>query len=179
MPQLIAEQVLIVLHIGLEPQRPKRPSALGEKVRNPPSDQDSNEVVVKRPPRLVAGRPRTLDDADLVVDHDSRHRERPTGSVARDDDRQFLPCEGRRPTIRFALGPRGASTAALELQEVIEGARIVFGGLAVDPGRRGTSEVGPQRLATAPAQVIRMLVREEQYASAELVRGENSEPTAV
>ena len=54
MTQLVAEQVLIVLHIGRKPERPERPTSLRDKTPDAPRDQDPNEVVVKRPPRLVA-----------------------------------------------------------------------------------------------------------------------------
>jgi hypothetical protein len=91
MPQLIAEQVLIVLHVGLEPKGPERPSALGEKVGDAPIDQDSNEVVVKRPSRLVASRHGSEDQTCSVVDDGYGHCQRSTAFIASDHDRRFRP----------------------------------------------------------------------------------------
>lgn len=91
MPQLIAEQVLIVLHVGLEPQRPKRPSAVSQKVPDAPRDQDSNEVVVKGPPRLVASRHRPQDETRSVVDDGCRNCQWSTAFIARDRERCFRP----------------------------------------------------------------------------------------
>lgn len=69
--------------------------------------------------------------------------------------------------------------AAQHIAGILDRAARVAHYLAPDARGRSSSEVGPQGLATAPAQVVRMVLREEQYASTKPVLGENPEPTLV
>ncbi len=97
MPQLIAEQVLVVVKIGVETKRSKWAAAFPEKVLDVARDQNPNEVVVKRPPSLVAARHGQTDEANGIVDHCCHEGERTPESVPRDDERHLRPLEHRLP----------------------------------------------------------------------------------
>ena len=103
MTQLVAEQVLIVLHASREPECPERPSSVGEEVSDTPSDEESDKVVVKRPPRLVACRHGVFDQAHHVVDDDRHHREWST--VFDRERRRLSPRSVRQPRGRCSTGP--------------------------------------------------------------------------
>ncbi len=95
MTQLVAEKVLVVLDVRAKPERPKHTPALRQKIPDAPSYQDSYEVVVKRPPRIVASREGVNDETYAVVDDHRRDCERSTVSIARDRDSHFRLCEKR------------------------------------------------------------------------------------
>ncbi len=179
--QLIAQQVLIMLHVSRILERPERPVVPGEEVPDTPRDQDSNQVVVERPPRLVASRHCELDSAHRVVDGGGQNCRRAVVSAASDHDGQSRPCqpcaETARPVIQLRLGQM-VPLAAHDDGDLVAGAARVAHDLAADARGRGSSEVGPQRVATTSAQVFSMVPRQQQYPSAESILGD-SQPTPV
>jgi hypothetical protein len=62
--------------------------------------------------------------------------------------------------------------------DLVAGAAGVGYDVGPDPSGRGASEVLPQRLATASAQVVRVVRRQEKHSSAEAVL-RNPQPTLV
>jgi hypothetical protein len=63
MTELIAEEVLVVAHVGSVPEGSERPFVLRQDVSHASGDQDPNQMVVERPPRLVASRQCETDGA--------------------------------------------------------------------------------------------------------------------
>ena len=104
------------------------------------------------------------------------HRERSTVFIASDHDCHLRPSDSRadvvQPGLQLWLGQR-APLAAPHLRDVVDGAPRVAHHLALDASGRSPSEVGPQGLAVASAQVVRMVPREEQHPSAEPGHGQN------
>jgi hypothetical protein len=97
MTQLITEQMLIVANIVVETKRSKWSAALAEEVPDSARDQNSNQVVVKCPPRLAAGCRGQADDANGIVDHYCRECEWAPALVARDHERHLWPCQQPLP----------------------------------------------------------------------------------
>lgn len=76
MTQLVAQQVLVVLHVGRKSECPERPSAPHKKIPDTLGDQASNQVVVECPPRLVADRHGHIDETHRVVGDGHKKRQR-------------------------------------------------------------------------------------------------------
>ena len=93
MTQLVAEQVLILLHIRGKTERPKWSLARRHEVPDPPGDENVNQVVVKRIPRQVAIRCGPLDQTRHLVDNSRRSSTRATAFIVREEQRHFWPCE--------------------------------------------------------------------------------------
>ncbi len=49
MAELVAEQPLVVMDLGREPERFKRAAPLAHEIPDPPVDEDPDEVVVQSP----------------------------------------------------------------------------------------------------------------------------------
>ncbi|HEY2654009.1 MAG TPA: hypothetical protein VGI50_18950 [Solirubrobacteraceae bacterium] len=120
MAQLVAKQVLIALHIRLEGERTERSAALCEHIPDAPSDQLTNQVVMKHPPRLVANRHGIRDEADRLIDQDPHVCERTAASVAGDYEGEFGACQSRPPAIPLAV-PQPRPLPA-DLHDLSEGA---------------------------------------------------------
>jgi hypothetical protein len=176
MTQLIAEQVLVVLHVPGKPECPERSSSVDQEVSDTPSDQEPNDVVVKRPPRLVARRHGVFDQTHRVVDHGGCDRHRSTVLIASDRESYLGPRDARadvvQPGLQVGLG-EPVPLATQDVGEVLGGALRVAHHLALDAGGGSSSEVRPQRLATVSAKVGRMVRREEQYPSAKALAGQD------
>ena len=82
MTELVSQQVLIVLHVRREPERPEYPAARHDQVPDTPGDENVNQIVVKGPSRFVAIRNGPLDYARGLVDDDRRNGNRGTAFVA-------------------------------------------------------------------------------------------------
>jgi hypothetical protein len=179
--QLIAEQTLVLVHIGVETKGSKWAAAFREEVPNTARDQDSNEVVVKRPPSLVAARHGHADEANRIVDHCSRECERAPESVARDDERHLRPGKNRGPARQHGQLGAGQSYPSVpdDLRYLIESTARVADRLAPDSRGSGSSKIGPERLAVAATQVVGVMVRQDQDPSAKPVLREETERPLV
>ena len=108
MTQPVTEQVLIVLHARRETERAKRrPPATRY---DTPTDQELNEMVMERPPRLVASCPGEPDHGYHVVDHCARNCERGTVFCARNSERHRRRVDRDPPQVRVGSdwqGPPG------------------------------------------------------------------------
>ena len=172
--ELIAEQALVVLHVLGKPEGPERTSPVDQEVLDTPSNQDSNDVIVERPPRLVACRHGVFDQAHLVIDERRCHRNRVPVVIASHRENYVRAGETRvymfQPVLKVGLGQR-APLAAQDGDDVFVGATTVAHHLALDTGGGGSSEVRPQRLAPAAAQVRGMVFWKEQHSAAEPLPG--------
>lgn len=164
MPQLIAEQVLVVEKIGVETKCSKWPAALPEEVLDAARDDNPNEVVVKRPPSLVAARHGQADQANRIVNHCCHEGERAPESVPRHNERHLRPFEHRLPArqdLLLGLGRQRAS-ALDDLRYLVESTAAVTDRLAPDARKLGSSKIGPERLAAAAAQLVGVMLRQDQ-----------------
>ena len=99
------------------------------------SDQDLNQIVVKRPPGLMANCTGKNDQAHRFIDHHSCAGQRVAALVARDDDRKFRAHEGSPPLLYAAL------SLTLDLEYLVACMGTILHHLATDPGGRGSSQV--------------------------------------
>jgi hypothetical protein len=133
-------------------------------------------VIVKRPPCLVAGRPGQTDQTHGVVNDDCCNRKHTAVLIARDHGRGSRLFEKRgviaQQSIKLRIGQR-VPFAAQHVRDIVDGTTRVARNVTPDAGGRRSSQVRPQRLATAPAQVFLVVLREEQYPSAKPVPGQN------
>ena len=178
MTQLITEQVLVVVQASREAEGPERTVALGQEISDIAGDEDSNELVVQSPPCLVGASHGHFDEAHRVVDDGSRDGERATTWVARDQKRHLRPCELCRPgephARQIGIGHRGVPRVD-DLERRIKGCGRVADRLTPDSGGRRPSQVGPQRLAAAAAQIVGVMLREDQYPSAKPILRQDTE----
>jgi hypothetical protein len=169
MTKLVAKEVLVVPDAAREPERPEHTSAVRQKIPDAPSDQHSYEVIVERPPRVVASRYSMDDETHRVVDEERRDCKRLTVSIASHRDRHFRPIDQRsgiaQPGTQVRLGHPAVLTTQC-VAGIVDCALRVGRHFALDTGGRRPSEVGSQRLPTVSSQVIGMGLRQEQHASA-------------
>ena len=150
-----------MMHVGFKAERSERPSPLGYEIPDAAIDQHSDEVVVKRPSRVVGPRHRNSDEANHVVDNDTRDCQRQPAVVARERDGSFRPRE-KRPEIahrstQLIIGQQLHSAAQDIAERIVDFAHVGHH-IAPDASRHCSSQVGPQRLAMTPAQVGGMLL---------------------
>jgi hypothetical protein len=167
-----------VLDVSAKPERPEQAPAGGQKVTDAAGDQDTHQVIVKRPARVVARRHRKVDETYGVVDDRDHDGQRPPAPVACDCHRRSWPRELRADVgAHLPLGLRlRVAVTTQQLRSVVSSTARVTHLLAVDACCRGSSEVGPQRLATAAAQVFPMVLREDEDAAAEPISGNPEQP---
>ncbi|HTX13469.1 MAG TPA: hypothetical protein VME22_32930 [Solirubrobacteraceae bacterium] len=167
MTQLITEQMLEMPYVGREPECSEEPASIRHQAADTLSDQGPNDEVVERPPCVVGCRHGVFDEADRVVDNELRHAERPTLLIASDRDCDLDTRDGRvdlvQPTLRFRR-PRFASAPQHEV-EIVDCPPWVSHHVTLDTSARRSSEVRPRRLATASAEALRVIPREDEDAA--------------
>ena len=111
--------------------------------------------------------PPRIDDTHHVVDDGCHGCQRSTIFIASDGDRHFRAGGGGADVVHHGVELRLGQPAPLATQDVgdvLDCAPRVAHHLALDPGGGSApSEVGPERLATASAQVLGVVLREEQH----------------
>jgi hypothetical protein len=177
MAELVAEQTLIMLHVGVETQSSKWAAAIHEEVSDTAADQDANEVVVKGPPGLMATCHRYADEADGIVNHRCHGGERTPERVARDEERDLPLGEHRAPIGREGqLRPGGPhQSIRLDLGYLIESTGRIADRLAPNSRCFGLSKIGPERLASVAAEIFGVMLRQDQHGPAEPVAREETQ----
>ena len=138
-------------------------------------------MIVERPPGLVASRHCEADGAYRVVNAGCQNCQCAAVLIASDHDGHLRPCDPRAemvgPSAQLRLGQM-VPTAARDYRDLVVGAARVAQDFAPDASSRGSSEVRPQRVATASAQVVRMVLRQNQHPSAEPIL-EDPQPALI
>jgi hypothetical protein len=142
MKQLVAEQMLIVLNVAREAERPEWSVRRRHQIADASSNQDSNKMIVESPSRLVVARDGKRDETYHLIHNESRYSQRTTVRVARDEKRLRRPCDARAPGVRAVLW-HGAVAVAHNIQDVIEPARRVCDCLVSDSRGRGFPKIRP------------------------------------
>jgi hypothetical protein len=166
-----------MLHTGRVAECTEWSAAGRNEVPDPLGDQDLNQEVVKRPPRLMPHRPRNANQAHRLIDYHSRKRERVPALVTRDHDDKFGHSESFPPA--FYVGVTHQTFSAVDLHYLVEHTRTIDYDLAADPGGHCSSEVRSQRLTASPTQILGVVLRKEEHASAQPMPGEYAQRTSI
>ena len=149
-----------------------------QKVCDTPTDQNPNEMVVKRPSRPVVTRESKLDKAHRVVDHGSGKCERMAAFVICKRERQLRLREPRPPKLHVSVAHRIRS-ATQHIQRRREANGRIIDSFASDSGRRSSPEIRPQRLPVVPAQILSMVSWEDQHALTQAITRKDSKAAPI
>ncbi|MGO9906352.1 MAG: hypothetical protein ACLPY3_11620 [Solirubrobacteraceae bacterium] len=91
MTKLIAQQPLVVVHVGVKTKRSKGSATLREEILDAAGDQNTNQVIVKGPSGLVVACHGEPDETNGVVDHRAHDRERAPAGIPRGNECHLRP----------------------------------------------------------------------------------------